>query len=106
MTPNEMRIAIAEVCPFVSNTDSYDSGYQYYKNNTYQEFDPLNDLNSCHEMENVLTQHRRDSYGRKLACLKSEEGFDDTSHFTAAHATALQRAEAFLRTVGKWKEDK
>ena len=111
MTPKQQRIAIAEACGWhhthitgncpcgihpklKSDSDDYQQQVPDYPN----------DLNAMHEAEKTLSQYNRDTYGRKLACLKSSEGFDDTSHFTSCHATASQRAEAFLRTIGRWIE--
>lgn len=59
--------------------------------------DYLNDLNACHEMEKVLTNDQRDDYMGWI---------DDDREFEFITATAQQRAEAFLKTIGKWKEDK
>ena len=65
--------------------------------------DYLNDLNAMHEAEKMLTEHQWDEYERvlRLVC-------DGCSYFEGAgkellHATAAQRAEAFLRTIGKWE---
>lgn len=55
-----------------------------------------------HEAEKTLTRKQWDTYAEWL-------GWDD-DEFSAKqlpriiHVTATQRAEAFLRTVGKWKE--
>ena len=66
----------------------------------------LNDLNAMREAEKMLTEHQWDEYERvlRLVC-------DGCSYFEGAgkellHATAAQRAEAFLRTIGKWEADK
>lgn len=61
------------------------------------QFDYPNDLNAMHEAEKTLLTDLDLSlkYDRLLA--------EITSHFTW-HATATQRAEAFLRTIGKRKE--
>lgn len=57
--------------------------------------DYLNDLNAMHEAEKTL-------YG--MQCNKYAWGLGLTN-YTIAHATAAQRAEAFLRTIGKWEEE-
>jgi hypothetical protein len=62
-----------------------------------------NDLNACHEMEAVLRNllmrgFRSDGiYEKVLTAIVSKSG-------RAWHATAPQRCEAFLRTIGKWKD--
>jgi hypothetical protein len=58
----------------------------------------LNDLNVMHEAEKVLTDEQWDTYCYRL------DGVGGMRHCT--HATASQRAEAFLRTIGKWEEAK
>jgi hypothetical protein len=57
------------------------------------------DLNAMHEAENVLTRQQTDKYVTTL-CLEVQP--EPSLH----NATARQRAEAFLRTLGKWEEGK
>jgi hypothetical protein len=59
--------------------------------------DYLNDLNAIHEAEKVLNNVQRERYRTEL--VYSQAGRD-------VFATAAQRAEAFLRTIGKWEDDK
>lgn len=59
--------------------------------------DYLNDLNAMHEAEKVLTEDQARNYSELL------RGFQ-VVHFGAIHATASQRAEAFLRTLGLWED--
>ena len=57
------------------------------------------DLNACFEMEKSLDAAQWASYWsflEPLACMPNNTPI--------IFATAAQRAEAFLRTVGKWKE--
>jgi len=54
-------------------------------------WDYCNDLNAMHEAEKVLDETQAEDYEELLG----EYGF---------HSTARQRAEAFLMTLGKWKE--
>ena len=50
------------------------------------------DLNAMHEAEKALTDHW--------------DGFHFRNHLcNNIHATARQRAEAFLRTIGKWRDE-
>jgi hypothetical protein len=62
--------------------------------------DYLHDLNAMHEAEASL-------FGTNywVAC-KYERLITRMASSWAWHATASQRAEAFLRTIGKWKECK
>jgi hypothetical protein len=54
------------------------------------------DLNAMHEAEKVLTVEEWSDYVDYLPTRWEE----------AIHATARQRAEAFLRTLGKWEGGK
>jgi hypothetical protein len=117
MTPEKQRIAIAEVCGWkwvgspeqVAATSGFTmpekwvidpNGALQFPHNTP---DYLNDLNAMHEVEK--------------ACIYTDDEIDSdligdylTSLVVAADsgrsqsATAAQRAEAFLRTLGKWEE--
>jgi hypothetical protein len=55
------------------------------------------DLNAMHEAEKALTDDQEAQYVTTL-CLQVQP--TPRLH----HATARQRAEAFLRTINKWKE--
>ena len=91
MTDEQINAAIAEACGWgeecVLNTD----GNRVWVTNF-----PLycTDLNAMHEAEKTLTSAQLLDY---IAFL-----FDAT--YEATVATARQRAEAFLRTLGKWDE--
>jgi hypothetical protein len=77
MTNEQINAAIAKVLKYK----------QWYPNFA-------TDLNAMHGAEKVLAQAQTDEY---IAVL-----FDST--YEATLATARQRAEAFLRTLGKWEE--
>lgn len=59
------------------------------------------DLNSMHEAEKVLTKAQWEDFVEHLS-----NGFFSVSDAwkDVCHATARQRAEAFLRTLGNWEE--
>ncbi len=57
--------------------------------------DYLNDLNAMHEAEKVLTDMQSIRYEARLGRIGR-----------IFNATAAQRAEAFLRTIGKWEDEK
>ena len=59
--------------------------------------DYLNDLNAMHEAEKVLTNEHWETYAGHLA-----ELHQPLASFRFLHATAAQRAEAFLRTLNLW----
>jgi len=62
--------------------------------------DYCNDLNEMHEVEPYLGSSQQVRYLKEL-------GFIPTlKHgWVLCRATAHQRAEAFLRTIGKWKDE-
>lgn len=110
MTNEQINTAIAEACGWVDrgsfNHDrpddhlfkrkNLDSGESEFK--WQHEFCYCNDLNAMHEAEKVLNTDRLfEKYYLALY---------DTTQSTRwpICATARQRAEAFLRTIGKWKE--
>jgi len=57
-----------------------------------------NDLNAMHEAEKTLSYKQKRTYCEKLFNLPTIELESNT------FATARQRAEAFLKTIGKWEE--
>lgn len=71
--------------------------------------DYCNDLNAMHEVENRINAQQEDLYEfwlgeiTKTSSLAIRRSFVG-ERFNLAHATALQRAEAYLRTIGKWNE--
>lgn len=66
--------------------------------------DYLNDLNAMHEAENVLGEKRIRSYAFILAqVLDTSPTVDLDDQFLNIHASAAQRAEAFLKTLNLWK---
>ena len=105
MTPEQQRIAIAEACGWTVThwkVNPFDviarkDGTEYLLKHLP---DYLNDLNAMHEAEKVLVRLQWVSYLRRLQTLCDE------SVSWPIHATASQRAEAFLRTIGKWEESK
>jgi hypothetical protein len=70
----------------------------------------LTDLNAMHEAEKVLTTIQRLHFYQNLCDMfdRNPDGshrYGAVTYWEATHATAAQRAEAFLKTLGKWKED-
>lgn len=72
--------------------------------------DYINDLNAMHEVEKggVNWADYIENLKRVVGECdhpKAEPAFNEKlSVWNMIHATATQRAEAFLRTIGKWKE--
>jgi hypothetical protein len=109
MSPDKQRIAIAQACGVVSK-DHW--GHLYKTEQGYARDCPdyVYDLNAMHEAEKVLTGRQRPFYAIELLGHGSSQSSYWENHaldmFEAATTTASQRAKAFLRTVGKWEEDK
>lgn len=109
MTNEQINRQIAEACGW---TNIHDSGpWHHHKiwgyppmqpgqgGNTYNYLpDYCNDLNAMHEAEATLTEDQLWIMARQI-----ERNWEDQWYF---RATASQRAEAFLRTLGKWEEGK
>ena len=68
-------------------------------NESFAEFNPAYDLNAMHEAEKTLDDYQYFNYCR--------HHLPDTQRSEIAQgrtATARQRAEAFLKAIGKWEE--
>ena len=73
-------------------------------NESFAEFNPAYDLNAMHEAEKILTGKQRIIYADQLCIIWT--GLADRAlpiWFWITEVTAQQRAEAFLRTLGKWE---
>lgn len=133
MNPNKQRIAIAEHCGkdlpsytlseeyvddphwnsvFWETTAIFKDGLKlscnsrlseipsgFPRHNYAMEFLPdyLNDLNAMHEAEKTLTDKQYELFALHLGPLTSQRKREYIS------STAAQRAEAFLKTIGKWE---
>jgi len=129
MKPELQRIKIAEACGWkiidfnrgdklpdvIPNKTTYWDKERKYK--AYPAIpDYINDLNAMHEAENILFS-KPEGYERRYAMLISSvvsncggEPFGEYAPedlrdvCNCIHATAAQRAEAFLRTLSLWEE--
>jgi hypothetical protein len=116
MTPEQQRIAIAEACGWTWKQGNHTDFLWHDPNDKShssfcKERSPLgcitdlpnylSDLNAMHEAEKLLTAEQyADDYLYHLGCI-----FNDNDLYIiakAVHATASQRAEAFLRTLNLW----
>lgn len=95
MKPREIRIAVAnaigDVCNRCKTADCH-----CYACLRYEE-----SLDAMHKAEEMLSEHDWMTYRRWLIEITPEEWSLTKSQI---HATAAQRAEAFLRTLNLWKE--
>lgn len=66
--------------------------------------DWCNDLNAMHEAEKVLAEIQWFYYLNELYNVVRLPNQPELQMKQAVNATARQRAEAFLRTLGKWGE--
>ncbi len=100
MNPQEINKRIAKFHLGIFPWEGGDTGG--WTNEDGDECDPpMNyhgDLNAMHEAEKVLTKEQEDEYTVTL-CIEVQP---EPRLF---HATAAQRAEAFLRTIGKWEDE-
>ena len=103
MNKEKQGIAIAEACGIVSK-DKWGSLYKTPRGILRDCPDYLNDLNAMHEAEKVMmdSPKKKHTYLQWLGC---EDAYTSTV-FASVTATAAQRAEAFLRTIGKWEDAK
>jgi len=112
MNPEQQRIAIAEACGWKhgeTTETAYGASYPLkgWRGPNSERFghgqfppDYLNDLNAMHEAQKVFTAEQHKRYLRHLAGITLASDCLDE----AVDATAAQRAEAFLRTLGLWKD--
>jgi hypothetical protein len=100
MTNEKINAAIAEACGWKAVCVDGDSGfYKGFDNGAELRPDLLDycdDLNAMHEAEATLTEDQLWIMARQI-----ETNWEDQWYF---RATARQRAEAFLKTIGKWEE--
>ena len=114
MKPEAQRIAIAEACGWTKRYSKFWEKEIFHHPDGYSTAhtpnglpDYLNDLNAMHEAERGLLGMDRNEYARHLFChIQSPKETPNTTWEKVVFATAAQRAEAFLRTIGKWEDDK
>lgn len=108
MTPEQQRIAIAKVCGYRDGelkpfwlAPPIGKPFKACGVNNLPDY--LNDLNAMHEAEKVLTPGQTELYVCVLErTLHGGRSSDLREAFFTLHATAAQRAEAFLRTLNLW----
>ena len=66
--------------------------------------DYLNDLNAMHEAEEVMIGKNRSFKARYRKALIATADYSVDNQQPYWRATAAQRAEAFLKTLNKWKD--
>ena len=112
MTPEQQRIAIAEACGWTDvrfigrGDDTICVGKPKVRPGGINVPDYPFDLNAMHDAEKVLTVAQRITYANQIGVVLSggSVGRAIPNWWFIHEATASQRAEAFLRTIGKWEE--
>lgn len=102
MRPGDQRIAIAQACGWTKIHGTHLVGYPSTGAGDYFVSVPdyLTDLNAMHEAEKVLTDSQL--VGFRIHLIRNSDG--PSVEAAMCHATAAQRAEAFLKTLNLWKE--
>ena len=114
MTPEAQRIAISESCGWVRVRSHWEKGDDSaYLNDSHchrQLPDYLTDLNAMNAAEKILLAKHLPCYDVEITNVIGREimskGVSPLAGIYEWHATAAQRAEAFLRTIGKWDDSK
>ena len=102
MTDDQINAAIAEACGWKPKRQSKLTKAGHFKVSYENPPDYCTNLNAMHEAEKVLAPKNSNNFAEKwwnYCKLVRVNGANE-----AIHATARQRAEAFLRTLGKWEE--
>jgi hypothetical protein len=113
MTNEKINIAIAEACgwTFINQVDKHPHGLPpdgRKDRYTSPLPDYCNDLNAMHKAEATLDFEQAELFEDELCdvTFKNNDGLENPlpCRFSVCHATSRQRAEAFLKAIGKWKE--
>lgn len=114
MTPEQQRIAIAEACGWYDfGTTAPERGSLEFRiiGRNQERMDRriipdyLNDLNAMHEAEKCIPADRLTKYKLHLQYVTSGAWNSAGQAYEQHNAEAWHKAEAFLRTIGKWKEE-
>ena len=113
MSPEQQRIAIAEALGWLVTDDgSNNHKIMGSRHGWKQGFRPEpipdhpNDLNACHEFEEMIGAKWPTYCEILLRIVEPEPRTLEVCHYwNLLHATAAQRCEAFLKTINKWKND-
>jgi hypothetical protein len=111
MNPEQQRIAIAEACGWrlfsqFKNLWAPPRSVVEYDCDAYPLPNYPFDLNAMHEVESILNADQMVSYDYHLDRVVGNGRQGLNIEYFLWSATAAQRAEAFLRTIGKWEESK
>jgi hypothetical protein len=114
MNKNKQQIAIAQACGWgdwnMTFNKVIDGELFAHKNKIsglVEVPDYLNDLNAMASAEKILTDEQWIIYAGRLATwdLREQNPINPWLFRHTASAPAAQRAEQFLRTIGKWEAE-
>ena len=111
MTDDQINVAIAEVCGWKNLAfDVWHDGLvgvlPTNKDVCSKIPNYCNDLNAMHEVEEQMDEIDWVFFINELSTLVRLPKQAEVQIKQFVHSTARQRAQAFLRTVGKWEEAK
>lgn len=110
MTDEQINATIAKELGWTQVEAIHRSGRAPGATYVGREFIPdyCTDLNAMHEAEKVLDYEQAESFADIMYNLCADQNSELENpmpwRFSVCHATARQRAEAFLKTLGKWEE--
>jgi hypothetical protein len=96
MTDEQINAAIAEACGWVPDCDR-GICWDQYGNAIITPPNYCADLNAMHEAEKIMYKHH---------WMWNAYYYAVGAGPFSLHVTARKKAEAFLRTLGKWEEEK
>lgn len=113
MSPEKQRIAVAETQGWTNvhrsqktSVSLFDKLIGQHPSESIHVPDYLSDLNAMWEVEGTLNAGLRVDFEAELMRILDVSSLIEVGEgFMLAHATAAQRAEAFLRTAGKWEDE-
>ena len=104
MTAESQQIAIAEACGYELRPDGYWKEKGMVGSCGIPDY--LHDLNACREFEKMIGAKWPTYCEILLRIVEPEPRTLEVCHYwNLLHATAAQRCEAFLKTIGKWTND-
>lgn len=104
MSPEEINISISSAC----GREYHKPTEKEKKSGSYYQYEPdyFRCLNLCHLMEKTLSDINSYSYWNiHLPYVCEAKDGEWISLQGVGSASSSQRCEAFLRTIGKWKDE-
>lgn len=120
MKPEEINKIIAEYCVWkIRQSTAWELRDEppsirevfYNDEKVIKALDYYNNLNAIHEAEkklmqdyNLIANYRNAIYKESIDECQKRGGFNHCFDSSLWHATSQQRSKAFVKTIGKWKE--